>query len=204
MKSNVNNAAGFNVIQIGFQDNSLFELGNDGAGNLTYIQNSMLSEQLNPNVQYQVDRIRIILTRFDNPDVLTEWAYARWEQYDASFYLDLYQTDVNGNIIVTLFQNMIVRITDGITENIIFKEPFVFETDVSNINYLKAVVTPSLSFFGPALGNLTLPPLVGTNIRAIGGILLEGFTRSPGAVDTQKQINQESSSVDISLPQGVI
>lgn len=176
MESNITNRQQEQVVQLYDPDNDELMFIQPGGSlplNLVLAGNGLFIP-LKQSMIYNINRIRIVVYLFMDEDG-TGIAYPKWEQFSMNLSLDAAIVDANFNPIgKSLFENMRADITDGITSDLIFNEPFIFKTSSSSARWLRLIVDPTGSVF-TSLSGIVLPPpagLVGVTIK--GRISLEG------------------------------
>lgn len=199
MQSNLKNRSNEQVVQLFDPDNNNLMYIQPGgsvpfllvlAGNTLYIP-------LSPAMYYNINRIRIILYAFTD-EAGTGVAFPKWEQFAIKFSLTLNLTDVGGSVIQTLIRDLRTDITDGITSDIIFKEPFNFQTSAGSDTgvFLQVQIDPTGSIFNTLTGMVVPPPAGLIGITVLGSIFFEGVSYSlpAGQIDAQKIIDDNAAA----------
>jgi len=140
------------------------------------------------NRVYNINQIRIVVYLFFDEEG-TGVAYPKWEQFAMILNLTADIVDANFNPVgLSLFNKLKTDITDGITSNIIFNQPFIFKTTSTSGSLIRLQIDPTGSVF-TSLSGITIPPpagLIGITVK--GTIFLEGvsYSLNMGAIDEQK------------------
>jgi len=172
MISNIFNYSGAKVEQLSSDNCTFLEIANDGLGAVSILDGST-SISVEANKIYQIDRITLELDKFVNED-LPAWAFPRWEQFAFEIKIDC----ALGNGVIkstTLFKDMAYGTSDGVSNTLLFKEPFIFTTNAgtspSLIFNFKNIASVFINITGMAV-----PPVLGQQINVNGIFALEGFS----------------------------
>jgi len=171
---NTDNAKVEQLTNVDAGDKVIFNIG-ELLGAIDLVSNTILIP-LDPQRVYLIKRTRLRLGYFNNPDVAAAvYAFPRWEQFVAAIQVNADLADLNGNIQKNLFANLAIDLTDGITGDIIFKEPFIFTVSTSTGGFLRITFNPQASIF-TALTGIIIPPVAGTVINCVGSFAMEGVS----------------------------
>lgn len=129
---------------------------------------------LQPQTLYVIDRIKFILTYFNNADLNT-YAFPKFEQFVFTFILKATLGATNNSDALQLFSQMQFATIDGTSDTFVFNEPFVFKVDSSSETNLFLEFTDYGSVLSQ-LGGVTVPPAAGQTININGSITLEGYS----------------------------
>lgn len=170
MQSSVNNRYNQKVEQLSAHTSFV------GFGNGTITPAANLLLPLNITRQYEIHRIRIILCDFFNNTAPGSYAFPKFEQFVVNLKLNCFLGPTATALQKMLFSGLQVSIIDGITCDIVFKEPFVFQTSDSSYSNLIVAFEDDTSI----PDNLTgYPPVFPNVITAEGLISFEGISYDP-------------------------
>lgn len=169
----------------------LFQVGNEATGSTIIIPLPNFTE-------FEIRRVRLRINYFDlqiPENTHSLYLYPLFEQFAAMFLIDFLLTDAAGNIKKTLILDMEAVVTDGITSDIIFREPFRFNTQ-QNDNLCLAIDVSNSIF-----DNLTGQPIgPGDVYNAHGNITLEGVSYPMLKVEEFRTVNTETEiAADIAI-----
>jgi len=168
MYSGVYNLKGAKVEQLNYSG-TIMSIADTGLLTTTTVLIPLQGQTL-----YVIDRIKFILTYFNNSDLNT-YAFPKFEQFVFGFLLKASLGVTNNAQALQLFSQMQFLTTDGISDTFVFNEPFVFKVDSNSETNLYLEFTNSGSYLN-ALGGVAVPPAAGQTININGGITLEGYS----------------------------
>ena len=168
MYSGVYNLKGARAEQLNFSG-TVLSIADTGLITTTTVLIPLENQKL-----YVIDRIKFILTYFNNSNLNT-YAFPKFEQFVLGFLLKATLGTTNNQNAMQLFSQMQFLTTDGISDTFVFNEPFTFRTDNSAETNLYLEFTNSGSVV-TALGGVVVPPAAGQTININGGITLEGYS----------------------------
>lgn len=146
-----------------------------------------LSADLKPRVQYEINRIDVYLTHFNNPVAPAAVAYPKWEQFSFNSVLQA-NLSSGGKIYKPLFNELMFFTPDGISATLAFTEPFIFRTDETQAttNQMSIKFSDNGSIF-TTLSGITVPPPAGEAIELWGMVSFTGVSYD---FDTAERINK--------------
>lgn len=172
MYSFVDNIKGLRVEHLSTLD-TVLDIGED-SGNIIY-NDGAASIPLASSRQYQISEIRLMLDLFENTDT-NKRAYPKFEQFAFEVAISASVGNSANTGRQPLFNSLLFGTSDGISDTLVIREEFKFQTNAYDDNLLIFNFTNNGCRVDSFTTGIIVPPAAGQVINIRGLIKVEGLS----------------------------